>query len=70
MSDANRGSAGIDTGRRQFLKQTVFGVLALSASRFFPLSDSGIHLSPDIGSQLVYFSPKEYAIVSAVADRV
>ena len=56
--------------RRRFLKQSTFGVLALSASRFFPVFDSGVNLPPQIVGQLRFFSPKEYLIVEAMADRM
>jgi hypothetical protein len=56
--------------RRQFLKQTAFGVVALSASRFMPTTVQDPHLPADIGNQLLFFSPKEYLIVQAVAERM
>jgi hypothetical protein len=56
--------------RRRFLKQSTFGVFALSASRLIPAFDSGLSLSPQIEDQLQFFSPKEYLIVEAVADRM
>lgn len=56
--------------RRQFLKQTAFGVIALSTSRFIPAAAPDILLPPTIESQLKFFSPKEYLIIQAVAERM
>lgn len=56
--------------RRRFLKQSVFGVAALSAARILPFSHDGAPLPPELSGQLQYFSPKEYMIVEAVADRI
>lgn len=59
-----------DLTRRRFLKQTAFGVLALSSSRIIPLTDPAIRLSPDIERQLQFFSPKEYLIMTAISERM
>ena len=56
--------------RRRFLKQSAFGVVALSAARFLPAFDSKIALPPEIEGQLRFLSPKEYQIMEAVADRM
>jgi hypothetical protein len=56
--------------RRKFLKQTAFGVLALSVAGAIPDSDPGILISPEIENQLKYFSPKEYLIMKSVSDRM
>jgi len=56
--------------RRRFLKQSAFGALALSASKLLPNVGADTPISPEIRAQLLYFSPKEYAIVEAVGNRM
>lgn len=56
--------------RRQFLKQTAFGVVALATSRFLPVFDHAYQLPSGIEPQLQYCTPKEYLILQAVAERV
>jgi len=58
------------TSRRKFLKKTLSGVVLLSAAKLIPanlLFAVGRDLVPD---DLVFFSPKEYLIFEAVAERV
>jgi hypothetical protein len=59
-----------EVSRRRFLKNTAFGVFALSVTHVIPDSDPAASLSPEIESQLRYFSPKEYLIVKSVSDRM
>jgi hypothetical protein len=56
--------------RRRFLKQSTFGLVALSTARFFPALAAEPLLPADIEGKLRYFSPKEYTIMEAVADRI
>ncbi len=56
--------------RRRFLKQSTFGLVALSATRFLPAIAEETPLPADIGGKLQYFSPKEYIIMEAVAGRI
>jgi hypothetical protein len=56
--------------RRRFLKQSAFGIVALSSARFLPSFGSEPELSAEIKGQLQFFSPKEYTIMEAVADRL
>lgn len=58
------------TSRRKFLKKTLSGVVFLSAARLIP---SEVLLASDrdqVPSDLLFFSPKEYLIFEAVADRI
>ena len=64
------GEATAPFSRRRFLKQSAFGVVALSTARIFPFSNDGAPLPPELAGQLQYFSHKEYLIVQAVADRI
>ncbi|HTP13538.1 MAG TPA: twin-arginine translocation signal domain-containing protein [Bacteroidota bacterium] len=67
------GTRGRGTGnassRRRFLKQTTFGVLALSTANLIPHSRSAPPLPSSVEGQLKYFSSKEYLIVKSVSDR-
>ena len=56
--------------RRKFLKATLFGAACLSLSKIVP---TGTLLADDlkhIPQNLVYFSPKEFLIFEAAADRL
>jgi hypothetical protein len=58
------------TSRRRFLKETLFGVAFLSAARLVP---SGVLVAEELGDvpdNLLYFSPKEYLIFKAAAERI
>ena len=55
--------------RRSFLKQTLFGSLALAGARFIPSSiidSAGIVPS----GKLLFFSPQEYYVFQSVAARI
>lgn len=55
-------------GRRAFLRQTLFGSLALSAASIFPapaLAGDG-----DAPPELLFFSPAEYQVLRSAADRI
>jgi len=56
--------------RRRFLKQTTLGVLALSAARALPSSSLLPQVDDRTPKDLLYFSPKEYLIFEAVAERI
>jgi hypothetical protein len=56
--------------RRRFLKQSAFGLVALSAARFVPALAAETPLPADVEGKLLYFSPKEYSIMETVADRI
>ncbi len=56
--------------RRKFLKQSISGVVVLTAARFMP---SGSVFADELGvvpEDLLYFSPKEYLIFTAAAERL
>lgn len=58
------------TSRREFLKETLLGAAFLSAAKLVPsdaLLADGFALVPN---DLIYFSPKEYLIFEAVAERI
>jgi hypothetical protein len=58
------------TSRRKFLKETLAGAAFLSAARFVP---SGLLLADELAQvpkNLRYFSPKEYLVFEAVAERM
>ena len=56
--------------RRRFLRQSAFGVVALSAARVIPVFASSPLLSPEIENRLQFFSADEYLIMKAVSDRL
>ena len=56
--------------RRRFLKQTAFGAFALSAGRVVPTFARSYRLPGRVEEQLQFFSPKEYLIIKAIADRI
>lgn len=56
--------------RRTFLKETFLGVACLSAARFIP---TGVLFAAELNGvpeKLFYFSPKEYLIFQAAAERL
>ncbi len=56
--------------RRKFLKRTLFGAALLSVAKIVP---SGTLFADDLTSvpqNLVYFSPKEFLVFEAAADRL
>jgi hypothetical protein len=59
-----------NTSRRRFLKQTVFGTVALSLTEFIPASESTPKLPPGVTDQLLYFSAKEFLIMQTVSERI
>ncbi|HTR80441.1 MAG TPA: gluconate 2-dehydrogenase subunit 3 family protein [Bacteroidota bacterium] len=56
--------------RRKFLKETVFGVVALSAARLIPLDYASAAVPSEIEGQLLFFSPMEFLIVQMAARRI
>ena len=57
-----------ESTRRKFLKQTLFGTVALSLSRFIPFDIA--KAAPAVEGALKFFSPIEYLIIQAVGERV
>jgi hypothetical protein len=56
------------TSRRKFLKETLSGVVFLSVAKLIP---SEVLLANDqVPKDLLFFSPKEYLIFEAVAERI
>ena len=58
------------SSRRKFLKHTVFGIVALSAAKFIPLESAAAAVAIEVKEQLKFFSPMEFLIVQAVAQRI
>jgi hypothetical protein len=57
--------------RRGFLKRTLLGTAALAAAGAVPLALRRTRLRPlPAGASLRFFTPAEYAIFAAVADRI
>ena len=56
--------------RRKFLKETLFGVACLSVAKIVPAGTLVADGTTRVPANLVYFSPKEFLIVEAVADRL
>jgi hypothetical protein len=55
--------------RRKFLKETLFGVAALSVAKFFPLGNAYAAVA-EAGEPLKFFSPMEFLIMKNVAARI
>jgi hypothetical protein len=58
------------TSRRTFLKETLSGVVFLSASRLIPLNNLYATGQDQVPKELLFFSPKEYLIFEAAAERL
>lgn len=58
------------TGRRRFLRQTLFGTAALFVAPVLPSGLLRAQINPDIARNLVFFSQHEYLVVSAAAARL
>jgi len=56
--------------RRTFLKETFLGVACLSAARFVPAGVVFADELKGVPEKLFYFSPKEYLIFQAAAERL
>ena len=59
-----------ELSRRTFLKETAFGAFALGAARWVPGYTTSPVLPEETARQLEYFSPHEYQIIEAVAERL
>jgi hypothetical protein len=58
------------TSRRKFLKQTISGAVVLAAANLLPAEVLFADELGDVPKDLVYFSPKEYLIFAAAAERL
>ena len=58
------------SSRRKFLKETAFGMLALSAAKLIPWDAAIAGIAPGIEQSLKFFSPMEFLIVQTVARRI
>jgi hypothetical protein len=58
------------SSRRKFLKQTMFGVAALSAAKLIPVESVHAAVPVEICEQLKFFSPMEFLIVQTTARRI
>jgi hypothetical protein len=58
------------TTRRKFLKETLFGFGFLSASRLIPGDALFAGELSQVPKNLLFFSPREYIIFEAVAERI
>lgn len=56
--------------RRRFLKQSLLGFTFLSVSKFIPRAFATTLEPGDAGGNLLFFSPQEYMIMRAVAERI
>lgn len=56
------------TSRRKFLKETLSGVVFLSAARLIP--SGNVFANNQVPGGLLFFSPNEYLIFEAVAERL
>jgi hypothetical protein len=58
------------TSRRKFLKETLSGIIFLSASRLIPADSLFAAGRDEVPKDLLFFSPKEYLVFAAVAERM
>jgi hypothetical protein len=58
------------TSRRKFLKETLSGVVFLSAAKLIPANLMFASEQDQVPGHLLFFSPKEYLIFEAVAERI
>jgi hypothetical protein len=58
------------TSRRKFLKETLSGVVFLSAAKLIPPSLLLASEQDQVPGNLLFFSPKEYLIFAAVAEQI
>jgi len=58
------------TSRRKFLKETLSGVVLLSISKFIPSGTLLAGGQDHVPGNLLFFSPKEYLIFEAAAERL
>ena len=70
MANGENQDVRTTLSRRRFLKDTTFGVVTLSLSRFLPFNTAEDRVPSEIARELRFFSPKEYLIMAAIADRM
>lgn len=58
------------TSRRKFLKDTLSGVVFLSAAKLMPANIMFASEQDQVPGELLFFSPKEYLIFEAVSERI
>ncbi|MGA9408203.1 MAG: hypothetical protein WBW71_13800 [Bacteroidota bacterium] len=58
------------SSRRRFLKETLFGAIALSAAKCIPFDSVQAEVASEIQQQLKFFSPIEFLIMQAAAGRI
>jgi hypothetical protein len=58
------------TTRRKFLKESLFGVAFLSSSKFIPFEALPANELSQVPKVLAFFSPREYLIFDAIAERM
>jgi hypothetical protein len=58
------------SSRRRFLKETLFGVIALAAAKIIPLDSAHAEIASEIQQQLKFFSPLEFLIMKKTAARI
>lgn len=60
----------LKTSRRKFLKQTLSGAVVLAASNLLPADTLFADELGEVPKDLSYFSPKEYLVFTAAAERL
>jgi hypothetical protein len=68
MMDTIPGAAS--TGRRRFLRQTLFGAAALFVAPALRSRTIFVQIAPETAGQLLFFGKEEYLVVSAAAARL
>jgi hypothetical protein len=58
------------SSRRKFLRETLFGALTLSAAKLIPFDIARADIASEIRPLLKFFSPNEFLIMQAVAERI
>ena len=58
------------SSRRKFLRETLFGAAVLSATKLIPFDIANADVAPDVQPVLKFFSPNEFLIMQAVAERI
>jgi len=58
------------SSRRKFLRETLFGVAVLSAAKLIPFDIARADIAAEIRLPLKFFSPNEFLIMQAVAERI
>jgi hypothetical protein len=58
------------SSRRKFLKESAFGLIALSAAKLVPFESIYAEAASEIQQQLKFFSPLEFLIMKTAAARI